>query len=494
MKKSTLLILSFLCLSFTIYLYSYPVEDVYEMTGKDYFQVVKKLLSEAKKSIYISMYMATYYPDRHGSLPNQLLQELVSANERGVEVRVILDQETVSAFKRQYNDPAYFFLKDKGIQVDYDTPATKLHDKLIIIDEGITIIGSHNWSERALKENSEVSVVIKSPELASKLKKWISSIQISPRRTPPPESKTLCIYIPYQFLTNPKMGVRMYERTMRFYLYLLKKWEEVEHTVIILDYLEAARFIDLGHFSKRVYRLWINNHILRVLQDDYKLISFKTQRKGPAEIKLLDYKDLKKPFKPDPRDCFIIPGSFWEFDWVRRLSRNAKYFYFINLVETSLTLDPHGWWSHSQKYLDKKYNLDHSCQSRGIIELSRYNLLTVEYADLIYPFKDYVTATRYRLLPLYSWEWHQQELEKLKDLYGSNKVEKTRQWASVVLEENNLEVIEKLINYFNQHGGALVQYAVDRVARKRIGNPKRSYVYIEGIILSEVGEREEPVD
>lgn len=488
MRKATFSLLALFLVS--SYIYPYPAEDVYNLTGNNYFPEVKRLLGSAKKSIYISMYIASFDPGYPKRLSNQLLQELVKAKKRGVAVKVILDQE----IRRQYNDLAYFFLKDKGIEVDYDTPSTKLHDKLIIIDEYITIIGSHNWSENALKENHEASAVIKSQGLAKSFTQEIKSIQTAPRRTPPPESKVPAIYIPYQFLTNPRLGEKMAERTMRFYLYLLRKWEESGRTVIILDYLDAARFIDWGHLSKRVYRKWINEWLLRLLQNNYKLISAKTERGGPAEIILLDYKDPKKPYRPDIRDCFIVPGSFWEFDWVRRLSRPAKYFYFINLVETSLTLDPKGWWSHSQKHLEKKYNLNLRAQSDGLLELNRYNLLIVEYGQLIYPFKEYLTAPRYKLLPLYSWEWHEGEITKLKELYGANKVEIAKRWASVVLEENNLAVIERLINYFNQYGGAVIQYAVDDVARRRIGNPKRIFAYMEAIILREGRERQEPED
>lgn len=483
MKRIILITIFFICS--VVYCYPYPAEDVYSLAGNDYFPEVKKLIGSAKSSIYISMYIATYYPDYPKSLPNQLLQELVNAQQRGVEVKVILEQGRVSSPKGEYNDMAYFFLKDKGIAVDYDTPATKLHDKLIIIDEYITIIGSHNWSANALKENHEVSVVIKSQELAKRFIHEIQSIQLSSRRTPPPESKVPTIYIPYQFLTNPKLGEKMVERTMRFYLYLLRKWEESGRTVIILDYLDAARFIDWGHLPRFRYRNLINENLLKLLQNKYKLISAKTKMGGPAEVILLDYRNPKKPFNPDPRDCFLVPGGFWEFDWVKRLSRNAKYFYFISLAEANLTLDPKGWWSQSQKHLRKKYQVARWTQSPGIEELNRYNLLAVQYGPLIYPFKRYAIPAKFKLLPLYSWEWHEQEIEKLKELYGANKVEIAQRWASVVLEENNLEVIEKLINYFNQYGGALVQFAVDKVAEKRIVNPKRNFGYIEAIILQE---------
>lgn len=473
-------------LSFSCFTYAYQSEDVHKLTGQDYFPEVKRLLGEAKKSIYISMFIATYYSQHPNAWQNQLIEALIKAHNKGVKVKVFLDQSRVSSPKEQLNDFTYYYLKDAGIQVGYDILSIKLHDKLIVIDEKIIIIGSHNWSKNALKKNREASVVIYCPELAKEYIEWIESTPVSPKRNPPPYVESQDIYIPYRFLADPELGVKLSEQRMRLYLYLLRKWQENGYKTIYLDYDETAKVLGINYQTKEKYRDAINR-LLRALRNRFKLINFRLSINKPTEIELLDYKEKINPFKPDPRDCFRVPGIFW-YGWFTRLSLNAKYFYFINLIETELSSDPDGWWSHSQKHLYRKYHLHPWFLRLATSELNKYNLLEVEYGHLIYPFKDRFKAPKYRLLPLYSWEWLQEELDKLREIYGREKVEKAREWAMVTLDENNLEVIEKLIYYANLYGEEIVQYAVNKVSRKKIGNKKRNFLYLEGIILGEVGK------
>jgi phosphatidylserine/phosphatidylglycerophosphate/cardiolipin synthase-like enzyme len=47
---------------------------------------------------------------------------------------------------------------------------------VIIVDEKYLLIGSHNWSESALKYNHEVTVKISSKELAKEAKEYFEMI------------------------------------------------------------------------------------------------------------------------------------------------------------------------------------------------------------------------------------------------------------------------------------------------------------------------------
>lgn len=465
----------------------------YKLTGKDYFPEVKRLIQEAKKSIYFEMYIATYHPDTPKTPPNQLINELVEAHKRGVKVRIILEQARTYSVKHKYNDLAYFHFKDMGLQVDYDRTATKLHDKLLIIDEETIIIGSHNWSKPALEYNHESSIVTISHELAKEYIEWVETTPIAPRSTTPPLAKSADVYIPFKFMSDSKLGnrlARISEKRLVLYLYLLNKWTDNKNTVIELDYDEAAEFIGVKDRTKRLYRKFINVS-LRALQNRYKLLKVETFIDRPAKIELLDYRNKKKKYKPTAVDSFIVPGTLWEFGWIKRLSAKAMYFYFIGLVETKLSQDPKGTWSHSRKHLRKKYHIPQRTQSTAIMELSRYNLLKLNYGQLVFPFDEKLSAIKYTLLPLYSMDWFQNELTSMEELYGKDTVAQAIVWAAVVQEEYNLTVIEKLINYSKEYGKKIVQYAVNKVGKKRIGNPKRSFLYIEGIILKDWRDKHE---
>jgi phosphatidylserine/phosphatidylglycerophosphate/cardiolipin synthase-like enzyme len=65
--------------------------DVFDISGNTYFPEVKEEFSRAEKSIKVMFAMESSL-SRQDSKPNQLIDELIRARERGVEVEVILDQ------------------------------------------------------------------------------------------------------------------------------------------------------------------------------------------------------------------------------------------------------------------------------------------------------------------------------------------------------------------------------------------------------------------
>jgi phosphatidylserine/phosphatidylglycerophosphate/cardiolipin synthase-like enzyme len=54
--------------------------------------------------------------------------------------------------------------------VKLDGESTTDHMKLVIIDDEIVYVGSHNWSESSLYYNTETSVKIVSEQVANNLK------------------------------------------------------------------------------------------------------------------------------------------------------------------------------------------------------------------------------------------------------------------------------------------------------------------------------------
>lgn len=152
-------ILSIIFIFITSIIYALPAEDVEIINDRNYYPRVHELLQGAKKNIYLAMF-SIYYYDRHPDSPsNILLRDLVSARNRGVDVKVILEEE-------RQPDRVIRFLKQNKIPFKVDPPDITTHAKLIIIDEIYTVIGSTNWSYSALSKNNETAVVIKSQEAA----------------------------------------------------------------------------------------------------------------------------------------------------------------------------------------------------------------------------------------------------------------------------------------------------------------------------------------
>ena len=88
---------------------------------------------------------------------------LVAARSRGVQVRVVGDDEAVTG----YYSPTYQILSDAGIPVVMDTSTSRLeHNKFAVFDDEIVWTGSTNWTDTGLTYNLNNTMVVTSTHLA----------------------------------------------------------------------------------------------------------------------------------------------------------------------------------------------------------------------------------------------------------------------------------------------------------------------------------------
>jgi hypothetical protein len=158
------------------------------LTPDNYVDVILPLIKKAKKSFW----MQTQYinpskqfandvkkPLASRSILEQLIDALATLQKRKLDVRIILgNHETVSQLEALQMFGA---LDATGIRLQEN-----VHNKGIIIDSSITVVGSQNWSTEGVDTNRDASVVIRSADIASYweqifLVDWNS-------RTKPPES------------------------------------------------------------------------------------------------------------------------------------------------------------------------------------------------------------------------------------------------------------------------------------------------------------------
>jgi phosphatidylserine/phosphatidylglycerophosphate/cardiolipin synthase-like enzyme len=123
------------------------------LTGKEYFDVLHKAISEASRSIDIQMYFMIVNPGDPEDPVSVLIADLVRAKHRGVNLRIILEDS-----KFAENQIAYKMLTREEIEVYFDTSDSLLHSKVVVIDGKTAILGSANWSRAAIYDNHEVSM------------------------------------------------------------------------------------------------------------------------------------------------------------------------------------------------------------------------------------------------------------------------------------------------------------------------------------------------
>jgi len=138
--------------------------EIIPIVDRNYFDIVVPEIQQAERQIDIAMFQFKFYENEENKV--RLLQEaLIEAADRGVAVRVILDQSNWNSGIKKDNEPTLNYLKDNGIQAKFDSPKKTLHAKLLIIDDTV-IVGSTNLGFHALERNSEVSVLIRNKEAA----------------------------------------------------------------------------------------------------------------------------------------------------------------------------------------------------------------------------------------------------------------------------------------------------------------------------------------
>ena len=179
MKKTVLGLLFFFLLS-TFHLphsFGLPAEDVQLVTDAQYFQVAKKMIQEAKSSIQVMMFEMGYY-EKHPTTPsNILIRELIEAKKRGVKVEVILEVREGSDRTTERNRNTGKILSEGGVEVIYDPLFKTTHTKLMVVDGQLALVGSTNWTYYALTNNNEVSVLIRSKQVAKALVDYFNQVK-----------------------------------------------------------------------------------------------------------------------------------------------------------------------------------------------------------------------------------------------------------------------------------------------------------------------------
>lgn len=96
-----------------------------------------------------------------------IAEALLRAHERGIRVRVLLDDQYQSpAATARWGYVPYDRLVEAGVTVHYDAFPSKVHHKFVIIDQLLTITGSFNLSDNAVNNNDENVVFILDRDLA----------------------------------------------------------------------------------------------------------------------------------------------------------------------------------------------------------------------------------------------------------------------------------------------------------------------------------------
>lgn len=128
---------------------------------QDCAHLITDVIDQARNTIYMQAYGLTH---------QGIINSLIKANKRGVEVRILLDRSNLTQKYSKIDE-----LKQAGIEVGIDKVSGIAHNKIIIADLYTVITGSFNFTVSAAKRNAENVLIIKDRNIAhSYLQNWLA--------------------------------------------------------------------------------------------------------------------------------------------------------------------------------------------------------------------------------------------------------------------------------------------------------------------------------
>jgi len=123
-------------------------------------QMVVEQINQAKNTIYMQAYGLTH---------PKIIDALIKAKQRGVDVRILLDRSNLTQKYSRMKE-----LAEVGIEIVIDKVPGIAHNKIIIIDNTTTITGSFNFTVAADTRNAENVLIINDHNIAqSYLQNWL---------------------------------------------------------------------------------------------------------------------------------------------------------------------------------------------------------------------------------------------------------------------------------------------------------------------------------
>jgi len=135
-----------------------------------YLTTAIDLINSAQSSIFVQMF---FFTSPEGNMPGQrLLAALRDAVTRGVDVRLILDNDIESDYHQAsiINDESKEELRQRSIPFRTDSVGTTTHSKIMLVDDAQLLIGTHNWTTNAMYRIDETSVYVENEYQVAKEK------------------------------------------------------------------------------------------------------------------------------------------------------------------------------------------------------------------------------------------------------------------------------------------------------------------------------------
>lgn len=139
--------------------------QILTIIGKEYPDLVIPMIQRARKSIDIIVYDWRWYPDQIGAKIQRFNNAIINAAQKNIKVRTISTSWKTLRVLEKFR-----------VKVKKANTKRLLHTKLMIIDNEVAILGSHNYTMNAFTINLEISVIIMNKEVIDRLKQYFTNL------------------------------------------------------------------------------------------------------------------------------------------------------------------------------------------------------------------------------------------------------------------------------------------------------------------------------
>ena len=123
-------------------------------------------IDRARRQILVSAYNLT--------TGSGIVEALVRARERGVDVRLIADKRTPCE-----RNPGIDALAQAGTPIWIDRAVPIAHAKTMVIDGALTLIGSYNWTRNAARNSEDLNLVASRALAAAYAAQWRNRLAVA---------------------------------------------------------------------------------------------------------------------------------------------------------------------------------------------------------------------------------------------------------------------------------------------------------------------------
>ena len=224
--------------------------DISFSRTEDTSSLLQYWINRANDTIYVMVMCITQ---------DELAEALINAHKRGVDVKVIIDDQWLYSSGSDYEK-----LLAAGVDVRGDDREGLMHHKVMIIDGCIVVTGSYNWSWSAENENDENIIILRSQRIAQEYLEEFNRIWRGTTSPPGVMNATLHVVINEVELNPPGTDtgnewIELYNPTN--YSIDLGGWRiSTTHGVTVTIVLEEGTIIEPhGYLVISYWGQWLDN-------------------------------------------------------------------------------------------------------------------------------------------------------------------------------------------------------------------------------------------